>query len=267
MKKKEVVITIPVYQTTLNSYEQIALKRCLAILGNYPIVLVCPESLYTDKLQKDYTIQQVVRFKDDYFKDIEGYNALMLSSEFYSRFLEYDYILIYQLDAYVFKDELHQWCTKGYDYIGAPWIPSVKYNHPLRRIELRFSQFIWKLFSIHKSRSNYFHTGNGGFSLRNTQHFYDITLTDKEEIKKFLSHQSYHYAEDIYWGVKVNQLKKRLNIPDYKEALSFAFENHPEMLYSSNNKQLPFGCHAWYKKDRLNFWESFIPELTNDKSI
>ena len=32
-------------------------------------------------------------------------------------------MLIYQLDAYVFKDELLNWANKGYDYIGAPWLP------------------------------------------------------------------------------------------------------------------------------------------------
>ncbi len=32
-------------------------------------------------------------------------------------------MLIYQLDAYVFKGEWLFWANQEYDYIGAPWIP------------------------------------------------------------------------------------------------------------------------------------------------
>lgn len=32
-------------------------------------------------------------------------------------------MLVYQLDAYAFKDELFFWASLGYDYIGAPWMP------------------------------------------------------------------------------------------------------------------------------------------------
>lgn len=44
----------------------------------------------------------------------------MLSAEFYDRFAAYEYVLIYQLDAFVFADRLAEFCQMGYDYIGAP---------------------------------------------------------------------------------------------------------------------------------------------------
>ena len=31
-------------------------------------------------------------------------------------------MLIYQLDAFVFQDDLAYWCQQNYDYIGAPWL-------------------------------------------------------------------------------------------------------------------------------------------------
>lgn len=77
-------------------------------------------------------------FHENYFKSIDGYNKLMLSPSFYKAFSNYEYILIYQLDAWVFKDELQHWCNQKYDYIGAP----IYQNN--------------KLIGI----------GNGGFSLR-----------------------------------------------------------------------------------------------------
>ena len=46
-------------------------------------------------------------------------------------------------------------------------------------------------------------------------------------------------------------------IPKPKQAIPFAFEMQPKKLYDLNNKQLPFGCHAWWKYD-LEFYEPFI---------
>lgn len=262
--ENEVVIIIPIYQIKLNYLEQIALQQCVSVLGHYPIVLVSPQSLYTSEIEQKYGIHTVVRFDDSYFKGIEGYNRLMLSTEFYERFLTYNYLLIYQLDAYVFSDKLSEWCSKGYDYIGAPWIPSAKYNKFFYKTELEINQFISRLFSIYNSRSNYFKTGNGGFSLRNTKACLSITESDRNHIKKFLHHSSSHYAEDIYWGIHANRIKERLAVPHYTESISFAFENHPELLYKYNHGELPFGAHAWYKDIRFIFWMPFISQLNQE---
>lgn len=257
----KVIIVIPIYKVSLSEFEEIALQQCISILGHYTIVFIAPESLNTDTLEDTYGIHTVVRFKDDYFKGLEGYNRLMLSPEFYERFLQYNYLLIYQPDAYVFSDKLHEWCNKGYDYIGAPWIPSAKYNQLIHRKELAINQFFSRLLSTYNTRSNYFQTGNGGFSLRNTRSCYQITLSNQKHISEFLKHSSYHYGEDVYWGIHANRKKEQLHIPGYKEALGFAFENHPHLLYQYNEEQLPFGAHAWYKGDKLNFWKPFIPQL------
>src|SRR3546814_12069713 len=64
----------------------------------------------------------VCSFDDGYFKDISSYNSLMMSSAFYQSFLEYKYILIHQTDAFVFNNELKEWCEKDFDYIGDPWL-------------------------------------------------------------------------------------------------------------------------------------------------
>ena len=78
----------------------------------------------------------------------------MLSSEFYRRFSKFEYILIYQLDAFVFKDQLNYWCKKGYDYIGAPWFEG---------------------FHLTKTGVNIIGVGNGGFSLRRVKTHIDLT--------------------------------------------------------------------------------------------
>ena len=42
--------------------------------------------------------------------------------------------------------------------------------------------------------------------------------------------------------------------------MSFAFEARPRTLYEMNGRQLPFGCHAWFRYD-LAFWKPFVESL------
>ena len=120
------VVLIPIYKTNLNNNENRSLEQCFRILSpKHKIIFFASENLQTSFYEefclKNNITFEVERFEDKYFEDVRGYNALMKNENFYKRFLNYDYMLIYQLDAYVFKDELLYWCDKGYDYIGAPW--------------------------------------------------------------------------------------------------------------------------------------------------
>lgn len=87
------------------------------VLQHYPIIFVAPDSLHADYFTSE---DQIERFDDAYFKSPKTYNKLLINPLFYERFVAYEFMLIHQLDAYVFKDELEKWCNKGYDYIGAP---------------------------------------------------------------------------------------------------------------------------------------------------
>ena len=69
-------------------------------------------------------------FDPAYFTSIQGYNRLLLSTEFYQRFLGSAYLLICQLDVFVFRDELAGWVARGYDYVGAPWVSSTAGQRP-----------------------------------------------------------------------------------------------------------------------------------------
>ena len=134
MSEKQAIIVIPVYTTQLTVSEHAALRQCFDILSSYPKCFVKPESLDITSLVRDYPANHIVPFPDTYFKGIAGYNRLMMSPEFYETFAQWEYILIYQTDAWVFSDRLSEWCSKGYDYIGAPWIPKPKYRKLYYRI-------------------------------------------------------------------------------------------------------------------------------------
>ena len=151
-QEKLVSVVIPVYNEELTSFEEKSFKKCLKVLNNHPITIITSDSLKLNNYTYDDNNIQIVRFAPHYFSGIEGYCKLMLSSDFYKQFTDYKYVLIYQLDCYVFNDDLEYWCNRGYDYMGAPWIEDdTKYlyeeiqdmlprwarNHFLRRLILR----------------------------------------------------------------------------------------------------------------------------------
>jgi hypothetical protein len=103
-------IIIPIYKETLSKYEFLSLKQCCLIFYKYPIIFITHEnldcSIYTDICRKAEVNYEYEFFGKKYFKNTLCYNALLLSFFFYAHFAEYEYMLIYQLDAYVFRDEL-----------------------------------------------------------------------------------------------------------------------------------------------------------------
>ena len=127
---KQIAVIIPVYKTSLDAYERISLDRTIEVLGKHDIYIVHPEDLDTGFLTELYPNLKFRAFPPEYFKGIMGYNRLMLSEEFYSAFSDYEYILICQSDAYIFRDELNDWCEAGYDYVGAPWLRRPLYDVP-----------------------------------------------------------------------------------------------------------------------------------------
>ena len=269
---KTVVVIIPVYLPTLSEDERISFCRTLEVLGHHIIVLVCPnnfESNEFDDLARKYNVKlRYERFDNSFFKGIEGYNRLLLSDLFYRRFQQFQYILICQLDTYVFKDELNEWCYKGYDYIGPPLFDD---ENPKISIEGMT-------------------VGNGGFSLRKVQsflNFFDsnknvfspsqivdlISLWRKPHTRIFVwalmclgwrnkarsVARRYRYNEDCFWCILLDGSRFSLKRPKPEEALSFAFERFPKQMYQLNHYALPFGCHGWRKYQYNDFWKEFIP--------
>ncbi|RYE13465.1 MAG: hypothetical protein EOP45_21145 [Sphingobacteriaceae bacterium] len=127
---KKVIVVIPIYNKILKAHEEISLKQCFKILKKHPITFVCAPELdvqpYLDIAKKEGKQVNIETFESNYFKDIPGYNKLMLSQKFYNRFLDYKHMLLYQTDAYVFRDELDDWCDLNYDYIGSPWLQDME---------------------------------------------------------------------------------------------------------------------------------------------
>jgi hypothetical protein len=233
-------VVIPLYKRIPSQEEINSLRQCIKVLNEHPIILVAPDRLSLDEYVAEYTPENVFRFHPDYFFSLKNYSRLLKESEFYKKFLSYDYILIYQLDCYVFRDELLYWCNKGYAYIGSPWL-----NYDFlkeTKNPFRFIPFIQYFLAK---------VGNGGFSLRNVALHHMLA-----QKYGWLSHRI-NINEDLYWCNIVARLSKEYRIPAWREALDFAFEDEPARAYKKCGNKLPFGCHAWKRYDE-SFWRKFI---------
>ncbi|CAM2918837.1 MAG: hypothetical protein GZ091_17855 [Paludibacter sp.] len=264
-----VSVVIPIYQETLNKFEVIALEQCFKILRNYEIKFICPKYLentnfhFLQKKRADF-----VFLNDENFKSIASYNHMMLSPWFYKMFVDYKYILIYQLDCFVFQDNLVFWTEQKYSYLGAPWF---KENSG----------------DFNEEKFEFDGVGNGGLSLRNVKDCL-MVLKSNRKIKSlkdciFIQNNKYNYwliikginrylkkhsFKSIKYDSTTNEDKvfssaskrfKGFNIPSPEVASQFSFEVNPDLLYKQNNNQLPFGCHAWHKYN-LEFYIPFLSE-------
>ena len=221
----------------LSSSERRSLIQTAQILGNCPVIFVAPQSLDCSLYLSVIPDARIITFPDFYFKSLKGYNSLLLSEQFYAGFKEYDYILLTQLDVWVFEDQLERWTSLGYDYIGAPWLSEPPKQ---KRVNL-LPMGKWMLGKV----------GNGGFSLRKVSSHLRIAHN-----LKWIS-WLFNKNEDFFWSIIVPKFYKSFKIPFKEEAVFFAFELSPEKAYEMTDHKLPFAVHAW-EKHNPDFWKSFI---------
>jgi hypothetical protein len=257
---KRVAIVVPTYKTELSADEQLSLRHLQHFLGAYDIFYVAPRGL-----QIKYYSYPTVDFPPRYFTSLDAYSRLMLLPEFYRAFAGYEYILVYQLDCLVFSDQLMEWCGKGYDYIGAPWLAGQGAGYNKEDC-----------------------VGNGGFSLRRVEAFIKVSGAYQARspwtaLERFLRaaasprlfsepfiwfgilrqawreapFSSFVPTEDYFWSFMAKDYYKEFRIAPVAEALKFSFEVGPRYCFERNHKQLPFGCHAWAKWDK-EFWQPYL---------
>ncbi|WP_461129091.1 DUF5672 family protein [Spirosoma aerophilum] len=196
---------------------------------------------------------KVRTFDDSYFYDIQGYNRLMLSEEFYQAFADQEFLLIHQLDAFVFQDDLAYWCQQNYDYIGAPWLRDRDFRGWFDELDFTIRQRIATWLDLKKKDGItpreiiYLNgVGNGGLTLRRVSAMLRCLKRFRNKIVEYESKSMHQYHEDAFWGIEVNRYWPHLRIPSYRKALHFSIEFYPQWAVTHyNGGKLPFGCHAW----------------------
>lgn len=268
-EKRLVTVVIPIYTLNLDETELLALRQCFKVLDGHDIAIIKPHSLDLSPLPEligGAPRYRVEAFDDSYFAGREGYNRLMLSTDLYRRFLDSRYVFIHQTDVYVFRDELDDWCKRGYDYIGAPWLPAVGdvsgWNLPRRAIYMMRRVMGRRHSTCHPINLKY-RVGNGGCSLRHTRHLHDASIKLAEDLSRAAADASTsENFEDVVWSVRVNELSPgTLRVAPYEEAVHFSVESHPAMAMRLTGGQLPMATHAFARRRNRAFWKQHINGL------
>jgi hypothetical protein len=257
-----VVVLITVHQPSFTPLEEISLRQCFKVLGHYPIRLVCPEGMDTSAYRAVIPGIEVDHIPAFWQSSYANFTKLKIEPFLYRRYEAYEYVLFYELDAFVFRDDLAAWCDKGLDYVGAPWFEGMvaaKENAPVHGV------------------------GNGGFSLRKVSAMLRGRLSKRLWLRLLLSevrraplqalrraltdlprmalgHDTtidYPRGEDSFWGLVVNRHLPWFKVASFDEARQFSFETLPRRLYQLNGGRLPFGCHAWTRYD-IDFFRPHI---------
>lgn len=269
---KLVAVVVPLsFAPSFTAEERLSLRHLDRHLGRFDRFFVAPPGLAVD--EPGFAC---LRFPARYFGSAMAHRDLVVSPGFYAAFRDYRFILLYHLDALVFANELERWCDKGYDYIGAPWIP-----HP-------DAPYAGQAAYENK-------VGCGGFSLRRVEAFMRLLVSPvpamtpgeyaKQQqppkstperatnaIRRGLMHSSLlnnvrwelgrlpYLSEERFLANRAAHYLPEFNIAPVDEALRFAFECVPRHCFELNGRAMPFGCHAWQRYDRT-FWE---PHLLNE---
>ncbi len=227
------IVVVPVYRE-MHSLEVISLQQAVRIFQEEPLCLVTPMSLDVSSFHR-YGKFLVERFDNHCFQGIAEYSKLLLNPKFYERFSSYDYLLIYQLDAFVFRDALPYFCSLGYDYYGAPW---------------RLTNW------CHRLAENA--VGNGGLSLRHVRHTIEMLRSYREIIERDWLPKMFPVGEDIFFGWAGAQRDSGYQTCPLEVAEKFAFECDVRHAFRTLTKEtLPFGIHKWYQED-FQVWRPYI---------
>lgn len=270
-------VVVPAYRPQLAADEEVALRQCLRVLGARPVIIAAPQGLdlrCCEELARSEGRQLKVEwFEPEFFASVATYNRLMLSRRFYRRFRDYEYLLVHQLDAFVFRDELDIWTGRGLDYVGGPW----------------FEQYSGSGASSGMLPRG----GGGGFSLRRVRSFLRVLETWRimkgpgallreyrdagkplgpgtllkvaaksfgyKNNSRYLIRATTRLNEDLFWTDFAPLIYPGFRVADAKTAIGFSFECQPRRQYEANGGRLPFGCHAWARYDR-DFWRPFFKE-------
>lgn len=289
MPKSEIIkpaVCIPIHTSNLNKYEIISIKSHIFKLNSHDIFLLIPESkknkiistLEKNEISNSYF--KIHAVKDSYLNHLDNYQILLLSTEFYKFYKSYSHILIAQMDAYTFTDQLLKWCKSEWDYIGAPIYYFDKSSEPfyfccgdggftLRSIKktlevLSKNPVIYKFDDFKNESKKYNFKGKIVFFLK----FIATKLLRKDRLKrKFINtkiewilRKSYIFInEDVSYGNFLPKYLPSFKVADFHDSIKFSIATKVNESLRILDFQLPFGAHAWWRNEKnLKAWEKYI---------
>ena len=150
------------------------------------------------------------------------------TADFYKCFSEYKYLFIYQLDGWIFEDNVQKYLDLDVDYIGSPW---------------NVGSFNLSCDTI----------GNGGVSLRKVQKFIDVcnSFTPEDYEKEWVK------TEDLFF-CKTMKTKANFKLPSVQVGSNFSLCGlWGRFMTKYNDGKLPMCLHGWHR-DYSSYWKRYI---------
>ena len=220
------LILTPIWKDKLDYNELNNLQISLSFNSEFDHAFFHGKNLDLSFYKLNFPESKYYSFESFEFDTIERYNYLLQSYLFYSSFIDFDYILILQLDALLVKN-VSPLLLLNFDYIGAPWDNG--YKVPSLLFQIKIFSLILKKVGFYKKC----YVGNGGLSLRKVKIF--VKLTHKYKPIKWLN-------EDFKFALLIKN--NFLTAPNYTESKLFFFEK-----INTDVNELPdvYGFHAIQK--------------------
>lgn len=264
---RKLCVIIPVHKPSLSPEEASSLLACYRHLQTFDCFLVFPEGLLINDYLAIHPGLLPKPVAPSWLASLKNYNNMKMSVQFYQQFADYEFMMTYELDSYIFSSEIQQHHGFDFDYIGAPifdgymdakpdasFLGALNSGFSIRNI--RACLIVLKLLKKYKLRwkLNRFAYSNVTLlrkKISRNQH--NILFND--HLKGYFSGKSFN--EDMIWSQVVPLIFPFFRVAPPETAAIFSFEVNPAQLLELNNGQLPLGCHAWPKFS--SFWGKYIP--------
>ena len=228
------ITAVPVYKAIPSKTEAFSLLQ-LRALHVENVTLICPEDLDLGVYLDLWPDLKIARFAKQHFQSVQSYNDFVISPTLYEVFAnQFQWLLIYQLDAFLLKNEILEFCELGYDYYGAPWVAGFPQYH-----------FLFNRWPI-RLNTKRFYVGNGGLSLRKIDSTMDLLTRKAGDITKTFFMEDAFFG---YWG----SIDPSFHACPPDIAAAFSFEAYPEHWLKITGS-LPMGFHGFeiWGKDFYN---------------
>jgi hypothetical protein len=284
------VVVVPLHTLELHANEVAALANALEKLSDHEFVLLHKHSIPPRQLLDRLGLRMVERKRaiycmavaDECLASIKSYNSMLMQAWFYRLFKAWDYLLIFQLDAWILGSNLLDWLQKKYSYVGAPWTGELGPDTPdsgvgngglsLRKVKdmLAIFEDQKRLRSVPVFRLGFLAWRMTLFRLYDRFPVWQWPLLFLKRVILFVRmslgwHNTLDYfigigiQEDHVLGIYVPHVFPWFRLPPMEEAAEFAIEANPRRTREYYGIKRPFGCHAWEKFDR-KFWVETYPD-------
>lgn len=233
------------------------------------IFFILPKKFIESDLIKLYQNIRFVFVDDIHLSSLKNYNKYLIDIKFYELFINYEYILLYQLDTWQINFEIDRFFDMKFDFIGAPFVSEDRHK-PIKFVNGRNGgvsiRNIKSCISILQSKPKFFtlrtiyrQLGYGDLNKSKSKYFVKFI------IGRFIFYLTnrrlwpWHINEDIFWTIVVPSRFEWFKISDLETSLEFCVDQEP-VYCLQYSKKTPCIVHAIEKYD-FDFWKQQIKEL------